>query len=182
MHSLNVNKAHICDDIPIRLFKTCNSTVVKLLSIVFRKTGTFTSTCKKSNVFIQKKRDKQIFPNYCPVSLLITLGKIFERIVFNPTFEFLDKNNLLIPNQSGFCPSDSCQNQLLLFVHKIYSDSDQYRTPEVRAQFLDISILKLLKYLYSVLESSGDLSELSGDLYSALESFLTISFQRVDYY
>ena len=61
-------------------------------------------------------------------------GKIFERIIFNPIFEYLEKNNLC-PNQSF----DSCDNQLLSIVHDIYANFDQHPTLEVRANFLEIS-------------------------------------------
>ena len=40
-------------------------------------------------------------------------------------FFFIENNNLLTPNQSGFCPNDSCVNQLLPKVHRIYSDFGQ---------------------------------------------------------
>ena len=84
---------------------------------------------------IHKKGDKQLLQNYQPVSLLPICGKIFERIIFNPIFEYLEKNSLLCPNQSGFRPFDSCENQLLSIVHHdIYANfADQRPTLEVRA-------------------------------------------------
>ena len=63
----------------------------------------------------------------------------FERIIFNNVFLFLDNNNLVTPNQSGFRPNDSCINQLLSIVHSIYSDFDHNPSLEVRGNFLDIS-------------------------------------------
>ena len=63
--------------------------------------------------------------NYWTVSLLPICGKIFERIIFNPAFEFLEKKKKLpSPSQSGFWPSDSCENQLLSTVRSIYEDFD----------------------------------------------------------
>ena len=100
----------------------------------------FPNNWKKSNVApIHKKDDKQFLQNYRPVSLLPIYGKIFERIIFNPIFEYLEKNSLLCPNQTGFCPFDSCENQLLLIIHDIYASFDQHLTLEARANFLDIS-------------------------------------------
>ena len=66
-------------------------------------------------------------------------GKIFERIIFNPIFEYVKKNSLLCPNQSGFRPFDSYENQLLSIVHDIYANFNQNPTLEMRANFLDIS-------------------------------------------
>ena len=93
---------------------------MRSLSIVFKnclQTVIFSNNWKKSNVVpIHKKGDKQLLQNYRLVLLLPVCSKIFERILFNPMFEFLEENNLC-PHQSGFCSSDSCQGQL-----KNYSD------------------------------------------------------------
>ena len=63
----------------------------------------------------------------------------YLRLIFNPVFEFLEEKKLLSPNQSGFQPNDSCENQLLSIAHSIYADFDQSPSLEVRANFLDIS-------------------------------------------
>ena len=86
-----------------------------------------------------KKNDKCSLNNYRPVSLLPICGKFFERIIFNNVFLFLEDNNLLTPNQSGFRPNDSCINQLLSIVHSIYSDFDHNSSLEIRGNFLVIS-------------------------------------------
>lgn len=53
--------------------------------------------------------------------------------------DFLEECNLLNSNQSGFRPNDSCETQLLLIVHYIYSSFDCHTSPEVRGISLDIS-------------------------------------------
>ena len=85
-----------------------------------------------------KKNGKRSINDYCPVSLLPICGKSFERIIFN-VFLFLEDNNLLNLNQSGFRPDDSCINQLLSIVHSIYSEFNHNPPIEVRGNFLDIS-------------------------------------------
>ena len=67
---------------------------------------------------ISKKGDKQLIKNYRPISLLPSCGKIFEKIIFNNLYNFLNANNLITKNQSGFCPGDSTTNQLLYLVMK----------------------------------------------------------------
>ena len=134
-------KAHDHYDISIRL-QICGAEVVKPLSLIFKnfiQYRIFQNLWKKSNIVpIHKKRDNQCMVNYHPVSLLPICGKIFERLVFNPVFEFLEENKLL-SNQSGFQPNVSCENQLLSIVHSIYPDFDQSPSLKVRANFLDIS-------------------------------------------
>ena len=100
--------------------------------------STFPNDWKKGNVVpILKKGDKQILKNYRRISLLPVCGKIFEKLIFNEMFKFFIENDLILPNQSGFKPGDSCINQLLSITHDIYKSFDcRY---EVRGVFLDIS-------------------------------------------
>ena len=130
--SLNINKTHGYDDISIRLLKISDSSIARLLSIIFKNclhSGSFPNYWKKSNVVpIHKKCDEQILQNYWPVSLLPICSKFLERIIFNPISEFLEENSLLCSNQSGFRPLDSCENQLLSTVHNICPNFDQNPT------------------------------------------------------
>ena len=123
-----------------------------------------------------KKGDMQLLQNYQPVSLLPTCGKIFGRIIFNPIFEYLEKNSLLCPNQSGFRPFDSCENQLLSIVHDIYANFDQNPTLEMRANFLDIS-KAFDKVWHEGLLFKLECIGISGNLLSLLKSFLSNRFQ-----
>ena len=140
---LNVSEAHGHDDISIRMIKLCGQSIVKPLSIIFKNcidNGIFPDIWKKSNIIpVHKKGDKQIIDNYRPVSLLPICGKIFKKLLFNSIFKFLDDNNLLSSNQSGFRPSDSCEYQRLSVVHNIYVSFDCCPSLEVRGVFLDIS-------------------------------------------
>ena len=106
------------------MLKLCDKSIIPPLSLLFQNcidTRTFPGTWKKSNIVpVDKKGNKQIVDNYRPVSLLPILGKIFERIIFNSIFEYLEENNLLCPNQSAFRLSDSCEYQLLSILHEIY--------------------------------------------------------------
>ena len=121
MRLLHVNKVHGCDDISIHMIKIFDQSIVKPLSIIYQNclnTGTFPGIWKKSNIVpVHKKGDKQV-NNYRPVSLLPVCGKILERLVFTSIFDFLDNNNLLSANQSGFRHSDSCERQLLSTGHE----------------------------------------------------------------
>ena len=139
----------------------------------------FPNNWKKSNVVpIHKKGDKQLLQNYRPVSLLPICGKIFERTIFNPIFEYLEKNSLLCPNESGFCLFDSCENKLLSIIYDIYANFGQHPTLEVRANFLDIS--KAFDKVWNErllfkLERTG----ISGNLLRLVKIFLSNRFQRV---
>ena len=81
----------------------------------------FPDISKRSNIIpVHKKDDKQLVANYRQISLLPIFGKFFEKIIFNKIDPFLLEERLLNPNQSGFRPSDSCINQLLVITHEIF--------------------------------------------------------------
>ena len=88
------------------MIKICDKAILEPLSMIYKNcidTGIFPDSWKKSNIVpVHKKGDKQLLENYRPVSLLPMLGKVFEKIMFNNMFEYLQENNLLCENQSGF--------------------------------------------------------------------------------
>ena len=69
--------------------------------------------------------------------MLSICGKIFERLIFNEMFKFLNENKFIFSNQSGFKLGGSCINQLLSITHETYKSFDDGF--EVRGVFLDIS-------------------------------------------
>ena len=98
--------------------------------------GEFPSEWEKANIVPVHKK-KQSSRNYRTLSLLLIFGKIFERIIFNNIFENLTANKLILENQSGFKPGESCVNQLLSITHEIYNSLG--KGFEVRCVFPDIS-------------------------------------------
>ena len=99
--------------------------------------GVFPQNWKKANVVsIHKKSDKRSTKNYRPVSLPPVCGEIFERLLYN-MFYFFIENDLMSQTQPGSKPGDSCINQLLSITHEIYKSFDDMW--EVRGVFLDIS-------------------------------------------
>ena len=63
----------------------------------------------------------------------------FWKDIFNRIYDFILKEELLNPNQSGFHPSNSCINQLFAITDKIFEAFDCNPLLEVRSGFLDIS-------------------------------------------
>ena len=111
IRTLNPNKAHGHDGISIRMILLSGESIVKPLYLLFKncfEASTFPLEWKKGNVMsIFKKGNKQEVSNYRPISLLPVVSKIFERIIFDAFFNYMDQNNFFNPNQSSFCPDDS---------------------------------------------------------------------------
>ena len=65
--------------------------------------GVFPSIVKTCKVIPVYKKDSQrnCF-NYRPISLLSNIDKIFERIMYNRLYEFLETNNQIYSVQFGF--------------------------------------------------------------------------------
>ena len=138
---MDPNKAYGHDEISICMIKICASLISKLLAILVRnclESECFCKKWKKANIVpVHKKNDKQLIKNYRPVSLLTISSKIFEKVIFNSLFKYLDDNNLLASNQSGFRPGDSSVHQLLSITHEIYKAFDANPSLDVSGVFLD---------------------------------------------
>jgi hypothetical protein len=48
------------------------------------------------------------------LSLISVLDKVMERCIYKHVYNYLLKNSIITPEQSGFTPGDSAINQLLL--------------------------------------------------------------------
>ena len=143
IRNLNPDKATGSDEISGQMLLLCDKSVVLPLKIIFENilaTSTYPDIWKLANVTpIFKKGDKQLIKNYRPISLLPICSKIFEKIIFNNLYKYLNANNLITKNQSGLRPGDSTSNQLLYLINEIHEAFDDPKSFEVRAVFLDIS-------------------------------------------
>ena len=143
IRALDPNKSHGFDGISVRMIKICYISIVKPLLIIFNtclRDGVFPFSWKKANIIpIHKKGVKNDINNYRSISILPICSKLFEKIIYNSLYKFLDNNNLLNIKQSGFRSGDSCNNQLLSITHNIFKSFDVNPTQEVRGVFLDIS-------------------------------------------
>ena len=93
---------------------------------------------KTANVCaVFKKGDPSVASNYRPISLLNTLEKVFERILYKHIFNFLRSNSFFTQYQSGFTQGDSAVNQLTYIYDTFCKALDNGL--EVRVVFFDIS-------------------------------------------
>ena len=150
----------------------CDKSLLKPLILLFEistKSSCNPDIWKRSNIILLRK--KQLVNNYRPTSLLPIFGKMFEKIIFNTIYNFLLEEKLLNPNQSGFRPSNSCINQLLVITHEIFEAFDCNLSLEVRSVFLDISEA-FDKVWHEGLLYKLKSMDISGELYNLLEHYL----------
>ena len=70
--------------------------------------------------------------NYGPISLLLIFRKMFERVIYNFLFNYLQSNRLFTSSQSGFLPGDSCIAQVLQIIYEIQTAFDENPLVDVR--------------------------------------------------
>ena len=74
----------------------------------------FPSEWKKANVTpVPETGDMNEMNNYHPISVIPMLAKVFECIVRDQLFEYVEKNKILNKEQAGFRPNRSTQDVLL---------------------------------------------------------------------
>ena len=86
---------------------------------------------------LHKGGDTSDTNNYRPISIINSIAKIFEKLIFNQLSKYLADNNILSPHQSGFRPNYSTTTALLKFTNDILSAADS-KMP-TGAIFIDLS-------------------------------------------
>ena len=82
--------------------------------------GVFPTRLKMANVVpLYKCDDPMMFNHYRPVSLLCTLSKVFEKIMYNRLIKFLDKFSILYEYQFGFRRKRSAHMALISLIDKL---------------------------------------------------------------
>ena len=82
--------------------------------------GVFPDILEIANVIpLYKKEDPMIFSNYRPVSLLCSLSKVLEKIMYNRVMSFLNENDVLFKYQFGFRKSHSTYLALTVLMDKL---------------------------------------------------------------
>ena len=121
LKSLKTDKASGPDGLSNRILKKLSHELSSPLCSLFNKflsLGKFPSPYKDANVTpVHKKGDLSLVSNYRPISLLNSVAKLFEKVVFKYIYNHLQDNNMLSSLQSGFIPGDSTVNQLAYLYH-----------------------------------------------------------------
>ena len=99
------------------------------LSIIINKSlqeGAFPQMMKTAYVIpLFKSKDKLSKENYRPISLLLTLSKLLEKVVYKHTYEFMEKTKQIYDGQFGFRSKHSCENAIQNLLGDILKSEDQ---------------------------------------------------------
>ncbi|PJE78200.1 hypothetical protein CI610_02867 [invertebrate metagenome] len=120
---LKLGKASGHDGISHHMLKYTVESVCIPLTLLFNlslSTCVYPDVWKTANVMpLFKKNDRYSVTNYRPISLLSTVGKVFERVVYKHMHNFMLENSLFYQYQSGFMPGHSTVFQLIELYHNI---------------------------------------------------------------
>ena len=110
-------KATGLDNIPCKLLKIAADVVAPSLTCIFNQsllTGIYPSDWKLAKVTpIFKTGSKTNLNNYRPISVIPAVAKIFEKIIYDQLYNYLNVNNLSTSCQSGFRSLHSTLTALL---------------------------------------------------------------------
>ena len=86
-----------------KIIKAIKNEISKPLTLIINQmleSGIFPDSLKIAKIIpLYKKGNINSITNYRPISLLPTLSKVFERVIFNQLYLYLDHNNLLSEEQ-----------------------------------------------------------------------------------
>ena len=111
------------DGISMNLLKKVITYIIAPLTYIFNlsiSTGKCPNSLKIAKVIpIYKKDDPSLLTNYRPISILPSISKILEKIIYKRLYIFLNVNNLLVPNQFGFRKKHSTDYAIIQLLNKV---------------------------------------------------------------
>ena len=72
-----------------------------------------------------KAKEHYLVTNYRPISLLLTVSKLLEKIVYIRTYRFLNENGQFYQGQYGFRSGHSCQNAISELVGTVAKNMEE---------------------------------------------------------
>ena len=103
-----------CDDISNNLLKKLCSSLLSLLEKIFNKSlneGVFPELMKLADICpLFKSKLENDANNYRPISLLMTISKVLEKIVYQRTYSFMESTGQIYNSQYGFRSQHSCES------------------------------------------------------------------------
>ena len=129
------------DNISNVLLKKISKNIKFPLCIIFNKSmeqGKFPEAMKMADVSpLYKSKDQNECTNYRPISLLLTISKLLEKIMYKRTYNFLEYTGQLYNSQYGFRTGHSCENAVSeLLAEIIKGKQEGFYTVSM---FLDLS-------------------------------------------
>ena len=126
---LKSSKSPGLDNIPVSIVKDTRDILSYPLCHLINlslQNSTFPDCEKYAKIIpLFKSGSKTIFDNYRPISVLQTLSKITERVVYNQLYDYLERNKLLSQYQLGFRKQRSTTHAVTYYTNYIRNQMDK---------------------------------------------------------
>ena len=162
------------DRISNSMLKNLCTSISYPLQVIFNQSidqGIFPSKMKLAEViplYKGKEHDKVI--NYRPISLLITISKLLEKIIYKRLYLFLEKNKLLFESQYGFQSKQSREHAVMEMVSRLL----QARDAKMKSTGIFLDLSKAFDTLdHDILIKKLELYRIRGDVKKWFVSYLS---------
>ena len=133
MKSLKNKTSSDHDGISIKLLKYLSPALLKPLTLIINQslmTGLFPEKLKIAKVqSLFKKGDEEQIENYRPISLVTSISKVFEKVVFLQLTKYFQDNGLFYDGQYGFRENHSTEMATVELLDRIISALDDKQLP-----------------------------------------------------
>lgn len=172
---LQLKRKNSCgyDEIPATLLVNCVDEFVPPLTFLVNQSyerGEFPDHLKLAIVKpIFKKGNKWDKSNYRPIALLPVISKVFEKIICQRMYSFLEKFNVIAKNQHGFRKNHSTTTAVFDCCYEIYNALNEHKC--AIAVFMDMS-KAYDRVCHNILLQKLDLLGMRGKAKNWLTSYL----------
>ena len=129
LSSLRTKNSAGIDGISVKLLKELSSALINPLTLIINQslvTGIFPTKLKIAKVLpLFKKNGYTIMDNYRPISLLTSISKLFEKLVFCQLYDYFRNNDLFYDSQYGFLKNHSTEFAAMELTDKVLRDIDE---------------------------------------------------------
>ena len=129
------------DNISTKLLKQLSPIVSPFITVIINQslcTGIFPDKLKIAKVLpLFKKGNIHLFDNYRPISLLPSISKVFEKIVYKQVYDYFLTHKLIYNSQYGFRHLHSTELAALELSDRLMQNLDKGKIPI--AVYLDLS-------------------------------------------
>ena len=137
--ALDSSKAIWLDGIGPRIIKSVTNILSLSIAALINKsiaTGKFPDKLKLAKVIPIHKSGSKLNPcNYKPISILLSISKIFEKHVNKHLMAYMNKYNIIHESQFGFWRKHSCQTELIKLIDQWMAGIDKGDT--IESMFID---------------------------------------------